>query len=68
VLGRPEELPMTSLLVWDYTRFRSKPFSFILVVNELTKGIQDELSWCILFADNIVLMDESRQGVNDKLE
>jgi len=37
-------------------------------MDELTRGIQDALLWCMLFADDIVLIDETRQGVNDKLE
>ena len=37
-------------------------------MDELTRGIQDELPCCILFACYIVLIDETRQGVNDKLE
>ena len=37
-------------------------------MDELTRGIQDELSWNMLFPDDIVLIDETRQGVNDKLE
>jgi len=44
------------------------PFLFTVVMDELTRGIQDELPWSMLFADNIVLIDETRQGVNDKLE
>ena len=31
-------------------------------------NIQEELSLCILFADDMVLVDESRDGVNAKLE
>lgn len=31
-------------------------------------SIQSELPWCIFFADDVVLIDESRGGVNDKLE
>ncbi len=34
----------------------------------LTRSIQGEVPWCMLFVDDIVLIDESRQGVNDKLE
>ena len=37
-------------------------------MDELTRGNQDELPWSILFADDIVLIDEIREGVNDKLE
>ena len=37
-------------------------------MDELTRGIQDEMSWCMLFADNIVLINETREGVITKLE
>ena len=44
------------------------PFLFTIVMDELTRAIQDEISWCMLFADDIVLVDETRVGVNAKLE
>ena len=37
-------------------------------MDELTRGIQDELPWCMLFVDDIFLIDETRVGVNTKLE
>ena len=59
---------MTFTLVWACIRVRFKPFSSTLVKDELTKGIQDELPQCMLFTDDIVLIDETREGVHDKLE
>jgi len=44
------------------------PFLFAMVMDELTRPIQDEIPWCMLFADDIVLVDEMRAGVNAKLE
>jgi len=37
-------------------------------MNEFTRGIQDEIPWCMLFANDIVFIDETRKGVNTKLE
>jgi len=37
-------------------------------MDKLTRGIQDEVSWCMLFADDIVVIDETRVGLKDKLE
>ena len=37
-------------------------------MDELTTRIQLEVPWCMLFVDDIVLVDESRDGVNAKLE
>ena len=44
------------------------PFLFAIVMNELTRVIQDEIPLCMLFADDIILIDETRAGVNAKLE
>jgi hypothetical protein len=37
-------------------------------MDKVTRDIQDGIPWCILFADDVVLMDESRTGVDQKLE
>ena len=44
------------------------PYLFALIMDELTSRIKEEVPWCILFADDIVSVDESRDGVNAKVE
>ena len=44
------------------------PYLFALVMDEVTKDIQGDIPWCMLFANDVVLVDESRTGVNQKLE
>ncbi|XP_070014147.1 uncharacterized protein [Nicotiana sylvestris] len=39
------------------------PFLFALVMYALTHHIQGDVPWCMLFADDIVLIDETRGGV-----
>jgi hypothetical protein len=43
-------------------------YLFTLVMDEVTRDIQDDIPWCMLFADDVILMDESRMGVDQKLE
>jgi len=44
------------------------PFLFAIVMDECTIAFQDEIPWCMLFANDIVLVDETRAGVNAKLD
>ena len=43
------------------------PFLFAIMMDELTRAIQNEIPWCMLFADDIVLVDETRARVNAKI-
>lgn len=37
-------------------------------MDEQTNTIQDEMSWCMLFAHSIMLIDETNEGINQKVE
>ncbi|KAM1895076.1 hypothetical protein ACFX13_043897 [Malus domestica] len=62
--GQTESFPIT---VGLHQGSSLSPYLFALVMDELTGHIQDDIPWCILFADDIVLIDETQEGVNAKL-
>lgn len=41
---------------------------YVLVIDELTRGIQVKMSWYILFVVDIILIDDTCNRVSDKLE
>ncbi|KAL6494927.1 hypothetical protein OROGR_030846 [Orobanche gracilis] len=62
-VGRTEEFPIT---IGVHQGSALSPFLFAIVMDELTRGIQNDVPWCMMFADDIVLIDETR--VQQKLE
>ncbi|XP_071728115.1 secreted RxLR effector protein 78-like [Rutidosis leptorrhynchoides] len=44
------------------------PFLFALILDELSRGIQENIPWCLIFADDIVLLSESKDELNRRLE
>jgi hypothetical protein len=44
------------------------PYLFALVMDEVTRDIHGGIPWCMLFADDVILVDESRMVVDQKLE
>ena len=44
------------------------PYLFALVIDEVTRDIQGDIPCCLIFADDVVLVDECREGVNRKLK
>jgi hypothetical protein len=55
-------------LICPTPRIGFEPLSFSLVIDEVTRDIHGDIPWCMLFADDVVLVDESRTGINLKLE
>ena len=41
---------------------------FAIVMDEITKSIHEDIPWCMLFVNDIVLIDETKEEVNKKLE
>jgi hypothetical protein len=44
------------------------PYIFALLMDEVIRDIQGGIPWYILFADDVILMNESRMRVDQKLE
>ncbi|GJY29823.1 retrovirus-related pol polyprotein LINE-1 [Tanacetum coccineum] len=44
------------------------PYLFALILDELSRGIQESIPWCLIFADDIVLVSDTPDGLNGRLE
>ncbi|XP_071699213.1 uncharacterized protein [Rutidosis leptorrhynchoides] len=44
------------------------PFLFALILDGLSRGIQECILWCLIFADDIVLVSDSKEELNRRLE
>ena len=44
------------------------PFLFAIVMDKISKIIHKDISWFMMFANDIVLIGETKKGVNKKLE
>ncbi|GJS00135.1 retrovirus-related pol polyprotein LINE-1 [Tanacetum coccineum] len=44
------------------------PYLFTLILDELSREIQESIPWCMIFADDIVLIAESAEELNNKID
>nr|XP_043608812.1 uncharacterized protein LOC122580612 [Erigeron canadensis] len=44
------------------------PYLFTLILEDLSRGLQEELLWCMIFADDIALIARSTEELNQRLE
>ena len=65
VVGETNDFPIT---VGLHQGSALNPYLFALVMDELTRHMQDEVPWCMLFIDDIVLAAKTKVEVNAKLE
>ncbi|KAL5131500.1 LINE-1 retrotransposable element ORF2 protein [Glycine soja] len=63
--GEPDDFPITIGLHQGSTL---SPYLFTLILDVLTEQIQEIAPRCMLFADDIVLLGESREELNERLE
>jgi hypothetical protein len=54
-IGLHQELTLSSYL-------------FALIMDEVTRDIQGGIPWCMLFTDDVILVDESMTRIEQKLE
>jgi hypothetical protein len=46
-----------------HQRSALSPYLFALVMDEVTRDTQGGISWCMVFTDNVVLVNESKMGL-----
>ncbi|KAL5139739.1 LINE-1 retrotransposable element ORF2 protein [Glycine soja] len=63
--GESDDFPITISLHQGSTL---SPYLFTLILDVLTEQIQEIAPRCMLFADDIVLLGESREELNERLE
>ena len=44
------------------------PFIFTVIMEEISKSIWETVPWCMIFADDIMLVAETREEVSNKLD
>ena len=65
VVGKTNDF---TIIVGLHQGFALSPYLFALVMDELTRHMQDKVPWCMFFADDIALVAETKVEVNTTLE
>ena len=55
--GDTDDFPITIGL---HQGLALSPYLFALVMHQVTRDIQGDIPWCMLFTDDVVLVDESQ--------
>ncbi|KAD4586681.1 hypothetical protein E3N88_24282 [Mikania micrantha] len=61
-------IPWTYIEVGLHQGSALSPFLFAVILDELSRSIQQDIPWCMLYADDIVLMVENKEDLNARLE
>jgi hypothetical protein len=64
ILTSDEDTNDFSINIGLHQRSALSPYLFALVMDEVTRDIQGGIPWCMLFVDDVILVDESRTGVD----
>ena len=56
--GLTDEFPIT---IGVHQGSTLNPFLFAIVMDKITKSIHEDIPWCMLFADDIVLIGETKE-------
>ena len=64
-MGIPESFPVEVGLHQGSTL---NPFIFTVIMEEISQSIWETIPWYMLFADDIVLVAETREEVSNKLD
>ncbi|GJT31504.1 hypothetical protein Tco_0921923 [Tanacetum coccineum] len=44
------------------------PYLFALILDELSRGIQESIPWCLIFSNDIALVSDMPKGLNERLK
>nr|GEU93050.1 hypothetical protein [Tanacetum cinerariifolium] len=61
-------LEMQAGFSWLHQGSTISPYLFALIIDKISKGIHEDIPWCLIFAKDIMLVSESAEGLNNKLK